>query len=254
MTKAPLRRQDLQRRRDGQAKAAPSWRFWGLDVHVCTMETLREAYGMAKANNGAPGNELPRSKLRGIKTQNPSTSKQLSLHVLAMQLLLRFFTSLLLDILANDFFVAVTAYSTDAISFGPKFATPQALFDRRHAVKYLSDRQTFDHLDHCGRTRARDGLHTKMDMIFVCANRSKGDLIAFGDVQADVFAHRVDLRVKDDTSILGRTHDGGDQCRDIVPLMTIVAHKSDNTISEKAAASFEESDPQRLNTQKPRAW
>jgi len=32
----------------------------------------------------------------------------------------------------------------------------------------------------------------------------------------------------------------------IVPLMTIVAHNSDNTISEKAEASFEESDPQRL--------
>jgi hypothetical protein len=31
-----------------------------------------------------------------------------------------------------------------------------------------------------------------------------------------------------------------------VPLMTIVAHTNDNTISEKAEASFEESDPQRL--------
>jgi hypothetical protein len=88
-----------------------------------------------------------------------------------------------------------------------------------------------------------------MHMIFVCANLSKGDLIAFGDVQADVFAHRVDLRVTDDTSILGRTHDVGDQCRDIVPLMTIVAHNSDNTISEKAEASFEESDPQRLRVE-----
>src|SRR5205085_7639725 len=37
------------------AKAEPSWRFWGLYVHVCKMETLREAYRMAKANNGAPG-------------------------------------------------------------------------------------------------------------------------------------------------------------------------------------------------------
>jgi RNA-directed DNA polymerase len=55
MTKAPMRLQDLQRKRDGKAKAEPSWRFWGLDVHVCTMETLREAYGAAKANNGAPG-------------------------------------------------------------------------------------------------------------------------------------------------------------------------------------------------------
>lgn len=55
MTKAPMSRQDLQRKRDGKAKAEPSWRFWGLYVHVGTMETLREAYGMAKANNGAPG-------------------------------------------------------------------------------------------------------------------------------------------------------------------------------------------------------
>ena len=37
------------------AKAEPSWRFWGLYVHVCKMETLREAYDMAKKNDGAPG-------------------------------------------------------------------------------------------------------------------------------------------------------------------------------------------------------
>jgi RNA-directed DNA polymerase len=55
MIKAPMRLQDLQRKREGKAKAAPSWRFWGLYVPVCNMETLREAYGMAKANNGAPG-------------------------------------------------------------------------------------------------------------------------------------------------------------------------------------------------------
>jgi len=55
MTQAPMRLQDLQRKRDGKAKAAPSWRFWGLDVHVCTRETLREASRAAKANDGAPG-------------------------------------------------------------------------------------------------------------------------------------------------------------------------------------------------------
>jgi RNA-directed DNA polymerase len=36
-------------------KAEPSWRFWGLYVHVCKMETLREAYQMARSNDGAPG-------------------------------------------------------------------------------------------------------------------------------------------------------------------------------------------------------
>ena len=52
-----MRLQDLQRKRYGKAKAEPSWRLWGLYVHVCTMETLREAYGVATANNGAPGSD-----------------------------------------------------------------------------------------------------------------------------------------------------------------------------------------------------
>ena len=55
MTKAPMSLQDLRRRIYVKAKAEPSWRFWGLYVHVCKLETLREAYRLAKANNGAPG-------------------------------------------------------------------------------------------------------------------------------------------------------------------------------------------------------
>ncbi len=47
--------QDLRRRIYAKAKAEPAWRFWGLYVHVTKMETLREAYRLAKANNGAPG-------------------------------------------------------------------------------------------------------------------------------------------------------------------------------------------------------
>jgi len=55
MTKAPIGLQDLQRKLYGKAKAEPSWRFWGLYVHVCKPETLSRAYALAKANNGAPG-------------------------------------------------------------------------------------------------------------------------------------------------------------------------------------------------------
>ena len=55
MIKASIDLQDLRRRLYVKAKAEPSWRFWGLYVHVCKMETLRAAYDMAKANNGAPG-------------------------------------------------------------------------------------------------------------------------------------------------------------------------------------------------------
>ena len=55
MTKAPISLQDLRRRLYVKAKAEPTWRFWGLYVHVCKRETLREAYLSAKANDGAPG-------------------------------------------------------------------------------------------------------------------------------------------------------------------------------------------------------
>ena len=55
MTKTPISLQDLRRSLYVKAKAEPTWRFWGLYVHVCKMETLREAYQMAKSNDGAPG-------------------------------------------------------------------------------------------------------------------------------------------------------------------------------------------------------
>src|SRR5467141_2977007 len=55
MIKTPIRLQDLRRSIYVKAKAEPTWRFWGLYVHVCKMETLQEAYRMAKSNDGAPG-------------------------------------------------------------------------------------------------------------------------------------------------------------------------------------------------------
>lgn len=57
MTKAPVRLQDLRRRLYIKAKAEPTWRFWGLYVHVCKLETLQHAYEMAKKNDGAPGSD-----------------------------------------------------------------------------------------------------------------------------------------------------------------------------------------------------
>ena len=55
MTKAPISLQDLRRRLYIKAKTEPTWRFWGLYVHVCKRETLQQAFRLAKANDGAPG-------------------------------------------------------------------------------------------------------------------------------------------------------------------------------------------------------
>jgi RNA-directed DNA polymerase len=55
MTKTPISVQDLRRSLYIKAKAEPAWRFWGLYVHICKLEILREAYRMAEQNDGAPG-------------------------------------------------------------------------------------------------------------------------------------------------------------------------------------------------------
>ena len=163
-----------------------------------------------------------------------------------MYLFIGLFISLLLDILANNFFITMTSYRTDKIAFRPKFATPELLFDCRTSFKNLSRCQTFDHLDHFCWTIAGAGLHKKMHMILVRTNLYKDDLVAFGDVQTDLFEYRVDLLVKDNASLFGRAHDMVNQDGDVVAFMSIFAHESDNNISEESEASFGESDPQRL--------
>jgi len=55
MIKASISLQDLRRKIYLKAKSDKTWRFWGLYVHVCKMETLQWAYRDAKENNGAPG-------------------------------------------------------------------------------------------------------------------------------------------------------------------------------------------------------
>ena len=55
MTKTPITLQDLRRKIYTKAKSDKTWRFWGIYVHVCKLETLKEAYRLAKQNKGAPG-------------------------------------------------------------------------------------------------------------------------------------------------------------------------------------------------------
>ena len=55
MIKAPISLQDLRRRIYLKAKSETTHRFWGIFVHVTKMETLGEAYRLAKRNGGAAG-------------------------------------------------------------------------------------------------------------------------------------------------------------------------------------------------------
>src|SRR6201985_1884314 len=57
MTKASIDLQDLRRRIYVKAKAETAWEFWGLYRHVCKLEKVREAYALAKRNDGAAGSD-----------------------------------------------------------------------------------------------------------------------------------------------------------------------------------------------------
>ena len=55
MIKAPISLQELRRRIYRKAKSEKTHRFWGLFVHITKLETLDEAYRIAKRNGGAAG-------------------------------------------------------------------------------------------------------------------------------------------------------------------------------------------------------
>jgi RNA-directed DNA polymerase len=55
MIKTSINLRDLRRKIYLKAKADISWRFWGIYIHVTKLDTLREAFRLAKRNNGAPG-------------------------------------------------------------------------------------------------------------------------------------------------------------------------------------------------------
>jgi group II intron reverse transcriptase/maturase len=55
MIKAPISLQELRRRIYRKAKSDKTHRFWGIFVHIAKMETLEEAYRIAKRNGGAAG-------------------------------------------------------------------------------------------------------------------------------------------------------------------------------------------------------
>lgn len=48
MTKTSINLQELRRKIYIKAKSEKDWRFWGIYVHICKMETLKEAYKRIK--------------------------------------------------------------------------------------------------------------------------------------------------------------------------------------------------------------
>lgn len=71
MIKAPIKLQELRRRMYQKAKSNKAHRFWGIFVHIAKMETLEEAYRIAKRNGGAPG--IDGQKFKDIEVMGAKT-------------------------------------------------------------------------------------------------------------------------------------------------------------------------------------
>lgn len=72
--------QELRTRIGEKAKAEPKHRFWGLYRHMWKPEVLREAYQLAKQNNGAPGVDgvtFEQVEREGVEQLLESLSKEL---------------------------------------------------------------------------------------------------------------------------------------------------------------------------------
>ena len=96
-------------------------------------------------------NELPRSKLRGILTEQHE--------LLTMQFLILFFPTLLLHIFRNTLLIAKLPNRVDEITLQPKLPAPKGLLYRRHAPEDLLRRYTLDRLNNLLRTIHRNGLN-----------------------------------------------------------------------------------------------
>ena len=57
MMKTPSKLQELRRKIYVKSKTETQWKFWGLYVHICKLETLQESYRLVKKNRGAPGSD-----------------------------------------------------------------------------------------------------------------------------------------------------------------------------------------------------
>lgn len=81
MTTTSIGVQELRTRIGAKAKADPQHRFWGLYTHVWKLDVLREAYRLAKQNNGAPGVDgvtFEEVEAEGVENLLEALSRELS--------------------------------------------------------------------------------------------------------------------------------------------------------------------------------
>jgi hypothetical protein len=178
--------------------------------------------------------KAPRSKLRGIKPQNPQPAPQLPLDVLTMELRRRLFAAWLLDLWADACCMARTPDGTATGTCGPKCTAPSWLCDRRDPLQDCTGGHPCAGLHNRGWTGGGNRLKKAVPRSFLRANLQAHQRLPLGDLPTDLFEHRIDMDVTHDAALCGRTDQLVHQDGDMVARREIGAHTSDHNGSKHA--------------------
>ena len=154
-----------------------------------------------------------------------------------MQLLIFLFPALLLYVLAYHLLVPVLPDRAYVISIRPQLPSPQLLLYLRAGRKYFSRRYTLYDLHYLLRTVHRHTLHQEMDVVFVCPNLKKCNLIPVANSQADLFEFLVYFGAKYNSSVLRRTDYVIKKYRYVMALVNETTH-SHSILSQQAAGNL----------------
>lgn len=117
-----------------------------------------------------------------------------------------YFQSLVSNILRNTGFIAKLVDRVDEIFIGPKFSTPKVFFHFGMPPAYFSGCDTFDQPDYYTCALCWNRLNQKMNMIFVCTNLQKMNLVPLLNLHTYFLHGLINCFAKYNLSILGRTN------------------------------------------------
>src|SRR5659263_58285 len=150
------------------------------------MDTIKEQENIIKSGLYSPKqlfNEAPRGKQRGILKQNQLFT--------LMQNNVFFLKPLVSNIFRDTRFISKFTNRIHKISICPKFTTPQFLFYFRMFLEYFSCNYTFYHPDYLARANFGNRLNQKMNMIIICPNLKKMNLVSLLNLKTGFFQSHI---------------------------------------------------------------
>ena len=134
-----------------------------------------------------------------------------------------FLTSLITNIIRDGRLVTKLADRVHKISIRPKFSSPKLFLHFWMLCKNLSGCETFQNRDDLSYTHLRNRLNQKMNMVLVCANLQKMNLISLLNFKTSLFQRLINFLAKNNSPIFCRTHKVIQQYTDIMRFMYVLA-------------------------------